>query len=206
MVSRLLSGLARRLPLADRIQRVKQHDDIQRQTIADGGHYDDLGDDHDCDADPHWQPVCQPEADPHGDDVEDRVQNAVAVVIQRYCHLAVAVDDGVGVFQNFPRGFDHGGDGEAPAYVDPPRNQPEQKVEDEPVQQVRGRVPVRDVLRVLGTHRLQMQQLDIAAFAHGNTAHPQQDEGRGDKDAEGDPVGKVTLAHEAHGITQAVGV
>ena len=68
----------------------------------------------------------------------------------------------------------------------PPRDEPEQPVEDKAVDDVRGRIPVGEVLRILRAHRHAVPELHVAACADRRAPHEEQDQ-RGERDdAEGE--------------------
>ena len=54
------------LPFADRIDWMQQHDDVERQVVADEITRDEFRRDRQSDNHPHWQPPCQQKSADHG--------------------------------------------------------------------------------------------------------------------------------------------
>ena len=163
----------------DGLDRVQQHQDVQGQVVANQVadhqfHRDGGDDDH-----PDGEARGQHEAEHHGADVAERVQHAVAVVIEGDGGLAIAVDHHVGVLEDFPAAFEQHGEREAHADRQAPRHQPQQAVEREPVDHVGERVPVGEVLRVARTVHLPVPQRHVAAAADRHAAHEQQHQAGG---------------------------
>ena len=119
------------------------------------------------------RPARDKEAEHHEQNVAHRVDDAVAVIIERDRQLAIMIDDEVGVLDHLPGRLD--GDGEhepqAERHRHETRDEPQQPIEDEAVDDVRGRVPVEDVLGVLRALHVEMPELDVAAFADERMAH-----------------------------------
>ena len=132
----------------------------------------------DCKPDraPRRQPGGEREAEYHGNRVGDRVDDAVAEIVERDRVRTVAVDDEVAVLEDFPSALDQYGEGEAQRRRRPPQHQPEEEIENEAVRHVRQRVPVEDVLGILGAVHDAVPQLDSAAGADGQAAHGPEDQ------------------------------
>ena len=109
---------------------------------------------------------------------DHRVDHAVAVVVERDRRLTVPVDDEVGVLEDLPSPFDGDGQDEPEPERPAASNEPQESVEGEAVDDVRERVPVGQVLRVLRAVHDAVPQLDVTALADRDAAHGQQD-GRG---------------------------
>lgn len=85
----------------------------------------------------------------HCENVADRIQYAVAIVVERDRRLAIAVDDEVGVLENFPGAFHHGRRRKSGREGPARRNEVREAIENEAMDDVRGRVPVTDVLGIV---------------------------------------------------------
>ena len=104
---------------------------------------------------PNRQPAASANPRHAKEDVAHGIEHAVAVVIQRGRFRAVAVDDERGVFQHLPRGFEPNGEEQAEAErpFAPPR-QPGQPVQNQSLDNVGERIPIRDLLGILrAVHR-----------------------------------------------------
>ncbi len=102
-----MGASATHLPLADRVDRVQQHQDVQREVVADqvaDGQFHGHGGRDDR---PDREPCSQHETEHHRADVAERVQHAVAVVLERDRGFAVAVDHHVGVLEHLPTRLEH---------------------------------------------------------------------------------------------------
>jgi hypothetical protein len=84
---------------------------------------------------------------------------------------AVAVDDDVGIFDDFPRGFEQDAEREPRSKRRARQRQPNQKIERETVNDVREGVPIENVLRIFRTVDDTVPELDVAASADGHAAH-----------------------------------
>ena len=93
-------------------------------------------------------------------------------------HGPVAVDDERGVLQDLPDAFEHDRDEEPRAHREAPRHEPEQPVEQEPVQDVRERIRIEHALRLLAAPDVGFQPAEPAVRAQGQPAHPHFDRGR----------------------------
>ena len=87
---------------------------------------------------------------------------------------AITVDDDWAVLEDFPGGFEQDGEGERVHTVDG-KEQPEQQIEQEAVNDVRESVPIREMLGVLQSSRHACQNFHIAAFADPDVAQHAQD-------------------------------
>ena len=67
-----------------------------------------------------------------------------------------------------------------------PRDKPQHAVEDEAVNDVRGRIPVGEMLRVLRAHHHAVPEFYVSAGADRRAAHEEQDQRRERDDAEGE--------------------
>ena len=115
------------------------------------------------------------------------VDHRVSVVVQGDRCFSISLDDEFRVLEHLPGRFQ--GDrndetnGDLAQSWQCPRNQPQQEVHDKTMDDVRERIPVGDVLRVLRTHDLPVPELDRSAGADEWAAHGEQDE-RGHCDQE----------------------
>ena len=119
------------------------------------------------------------------EDVGHRIDDAVAIVVERDRRLTVPVDHQVRVFDNLPRRLQECGGGQAECERRARRDQPEQAIEREAVNDVREGVPVRQVLRILGACDDAVPGFDVAARADGYAAHHQERGAGCDEDGEG---------------------
>ena len=138
--------------------------------------------DHEAHAHPHARAARDQEAQHHRHDVGHRVDDAVAEVVERDRRGAIAIDDERRVFEHFPRGFDQHRQHEAGARWQASRHEPQQRVEGDTVDDVRERVPVGEMLRVLRAVDDAVPELDVATLADRDAAHGQLDDRRGGDD------------------------
>src|ERR1700712_5739005 len=82
-----------RLPVPDRLGRMDQHDDVQSQIVADMQPDQDLKQNRECDRRRNWKLSREQEAHDHRQVVGNRINDAVAVIIQRHRAGAIALDD-----------------------------------------------------------------------------------------------------------------
>src|SRR6185295_19332219 len=99
------------LPNLDRLEGMNQHDDVERQIVANMQRQYQLEQEHDRDGGDNRKLLRQQKAADHRKVIGDRIDDAVAEVIQRDRAGAVAVDDPVGILDQFPAAFQqHGND------------------------------------------------------------------------------------------------
>src|SRR5690242_2915943 len=102
----MYSFLYSRLPLPDGIEWVQQHDDVEGQVVADDDADADLEEDGERHDHPYREPGRHHKTQHHEQRIAERVQDAVAVVLQRDRPFAVAVDDEFAVLDDLPQAFD----------------------------------------------------------------------------------------------------
>ena len=119
---------------------------FRRQVVANEPQDEELHRDSERDDRPDRETRRDQKARDHGEDVADRIEDAVAVVVERNRHLAIAIDHHVGVLEDLPRRFEHHRQQQPRADGPAPAHQPEQAVESKAVNDVREGVPVGDVL------------------------------------------------------------
>ena len=105
---------------------------------------------------------------------ETELMHAVAVVVERDRGFAIPIDDERRVLEDLPAAFDEERCQQPHADRPAPRDEPQRAVESEAVNDVRERVPVGQVLRVLRAEHDAVPQLDVAALADRHSAHPEQ--------------------------------
>jgi hypothetical protein len=89
----------RLLPRLDRIERMRQHDDIQRQIVPDHVPCPKLEKQPNDNRRPDRQPRGGEETDAHKNRIADGIQHTVAEIIRRDRRLAAAVDDEIGILK-----------------------------------------------------------------------------------------------------------
>ncbi len=186
------SSVSLHLPLADGVDRRQQHHDVQREVVANQHEHQELDRHDQRDAGGHAQPRGQQEADRAHDDVAEGIQDAVADVPQGDGHRPIAIDDERGVLEDLPSGFEHHRDEEPRAERQPARDEPDQAIEQEAVQDVGGRVGVQHALRLTAAPDVGFQPAEPPVRSEGQPAHPQFDRGRGHhygEDRERQPAG-----------------
>src|SRR4029453_12398185 len=159
------------LPPPHHVQRVDQHQDVQREVVANAVRQGELNHDREEDRQPYRPPRGHRKSADHRHDVRQRVDDTVAVVIERDRRVAATVDDEVGVLDDLPRGLDEHRQDKPGGNTPPTADQPKQQVEGKPMNDVGERVPIRQVLRILGALHEAVPQLDASALADRHASH-----------------------------------
>ena len=81
------------LPLSDPLDRMHQHEDVEREIVADRPAHEELHRQREYDNQASREARGEKESERHRQDVRDRVDHAVAEVVERDRGFAVAVDD-----------------------------------------------------------------------------------------------------------------
>ncbi len=84
---------AAHLPVLDRVEGKSQHHDIEEETVTDPEQHCHLHDDKKRRRHPDGYSHRDNNASGTGHDIGQGIEDAVAVVVQRDCGLAVAIDD-----------------------------------------------------------------------------------------------------------------
>ena len=185
------------LPVEDSLAGHKQHDDVQRQTIADQPCGKDFEPHNDRDTDPDRQAQRQPEAHEHRRNVGRRVDHCIAPIFAADGEFAVTVDHSFGVFANFPGAFNKGCNQQPPAQTNAAQNQPGRAIKQEAVDQVAGRIPVKQMLRALAAVISGIPDADVTTGADHIAPHHPQDDQRGGKNEKRGPIGQITTIKHA---------
>src|SRR4051812_40119202 len=99
---KVLMSLNSTLPLPNGLERMQQHDHVERQIVPDeiaDTEFEDEGEGHDH---PYREPSRHDKPQHHGQCVRHRIDDAVAIIVERDRAGAVAVDDERAVFQQLP--------------------------------------------------------------------------------------------------------
>ena len=116
-----------------------------------------------------------------GEDVGNRVDDAVAVVAKGNRRGSISIDDLIGVLVNLPRGLEGHDDNRGKANRRRPQRQPSQPIECRAVDDVRERVRIEDLLRVLIAADITGPESDGPVLIGRRSAHGEfQDDGQGD--------------------------
>src|SRR5260221_5373865 len=160
-------GSAARLPRLDGVDGVDEHDEVEREIVADRPADEELERHGERDGRGCRQGPGKDEADDHESGIRQRIDDAVAVIVERDRRGAIALDDERRVLHHLPGGFEpdrehqRRGKGQRPA----PANEAEQRIEENAVDDMSERIPIAEMLRVAGAVDGPFPQLDIAAFA-----------------------------------------
>src|SRR3954447_9113564 len=95
-----------RLPVPDRFEGMDQHDDIEGQIVADVQSHQDFEGKRNRDGRRHRQLSREQKAQNHGQVVGNRIDDGVAVVIQRNRAGAITLDDPRRIFDQLPAALD----------------------------------------------------------------------------------------------------
>src|SRR6267142_443925 len=81
------------LPVPDRLERMDQHDDVQGQIVADVQSDQNFKQNRERDRQRNRELSCEQKARDHGQRIGNRIDDAVAVIIQRNRAGAITLDD-----------------------------------------------------------------------------------------------------------------
>jgi hypothetical protein len=150
---------------------MQQHDHVECQIVPDDvadTEFEDESEGHDH---PYRKPARHHKSQHHRKRVRHRIDDAVAVIVERDRAGAVALDNQRAVLEKLPAALDD----DRKCQPEPDRRareqSPRQRVEQEAVDEVRECVPVGNMLGILRTLHDAVPQLDIAAFADRRSAH-----------------------------------
>src|SRR5262245_14557988 len=159
------------LPLTNGLERMQQHDHVEGEIVADEDADGNLQYERKRHDEPYRKPRGHHKTHHHRQRVGDGVEDAVAIVVEGNGSFAIAVDNEIAVLDELPGSFEADSQCKSRSDRSSRRNQPEQEVEKEAVNNVREGVPVADVLRVFRTLHDPVPKLDGAAFANPDSAH-----------------------------------
>src|SRR5581483_10101525 len=176
-VTTVLNGsarLSRCLPGLYPRHLMNEHHDIEEKIIANPQSKPGLDRDPGHDRHGRRSPRSKQEACHGGQRVAERIDDSIAIIADGDGGRAISLDDERAVLDDLPCRLKQNGEAQSRANGPMLEDEPQEKVKPKAVQQVRERVPVRQMLRIPGPERISLPEFYIAARADRQPPHQMQ--------------------------------
>ena len=159
------------LPISNFFKWVKQHQHIQSQIISNNIPNDHLHQHHQHYHQPDRKFFSHPKPKNHRHNIHHRVKHTITIIIQRDCPFSIPINHQRGILQNLPCRLNH----YCPKKPNLPRilfqHQPQNPEKDKSMNNMRKRVPITEMLRILTTLSHSMPQLHRPTLTDRHTTH-----------------------------------
>ncbi len=201
-----------RLPDFYLLRWMHEHEDVQREIVANPKETAKLHGDDEDDSDPHLRVSGNPKADHDHDDIADAIENAVAHIALCNSRLAVAVDDERRIFEKLPASLDNHRDDQAIAgrklfaktRWQETNNEPQKCIEQHAVDDMRERIRIRHPLRILTSPHIPIPPAKMTVGSERRTPVVEFDCGDGEEDEESGEDGEAVGAEETYNCVHVI--
>jgi hypothetical protein len=177
----------------DRFDRIEKHYDVENQAVPNPQKQNYFHQNKEDKREPKANFVSEPKPKAEAQNIAERIDDRIAEVIERDRRLAVALDYGIRIFRDFPRAFDRDRDQQAPRERHFSKDQRSYPEKQNAVKNVRERVRIEDVLRVVRAPNFPRPRRVIARLAPPNSTEKTKRKSRGNDNRENQSPGQIIV-------------